>query len=136
MLEFDKEVHVLPPGRLPVSLRVPRWGDTAYIRWLWSDPTTMAAVGGPIILTDDQAKHWFERMVQPGSATDHYCLILTGANGPVGEISYHRLDKSTMTADFKHQDCQPRPGTGLCQGGHGLVSGGFLYPSAGAGSGG
>jgi RimJ/RimL family protein N-acetyltransferase len=85
-----------------VQLRLPRFDETAFILSLWADPETMAPVGGPIDLTYDeaQARRWYARMVDPGSGTDVYCLILDEASTPIGEVSFHRLDKDTMTVEF------------------------------------
>lgn len=83
-----------------VQLRVPRVDELTFILWLWADPETMAPVGGPVHLTDEQAQGWYARMVDPGSETDLYCLILDPASVPVGEVSFHRLKKESMTADF------------------------------------
>jgi RimJ/RimL family protein N-acetyltransferase len=92
-----------------VQLRPPTWAAMTFIRQLWSDPNTMAPVGGPIRLTDEQAKQWFKRMVQPGCLTDHYGLIFIECDRatlrhqdpcPVGEISHYNLDLNTMTANF------------------------------------
>jgi RimJ/RimL family protein N-acetyltransferase len=88
----------LTTGRL--TLRTPTWDDLPFILALWRDPVTMQPLGGPIELTAEQAHQWFTRMVDPGRPTDCYCLITNEANRPVGEISFHRLNPATMTADF------------------------------------
>ncbi len=88
-----------PPGR-PVQLRRPSPSDMRYIRSLWADPVTMESVGGPIYLTEGQSAKWFRRVVDPGSPGDCYRLICDEGGSPVGEISYHRMDFSTMTAEF------------------------------------
>lgn len=82
-----------------VYLRPPRRDEMSFIQVLWGDPETMAPVGGPILLTDEQAARWFKAMIQPGRPTDYYCLIFKARDRPVGEISYHGLDE-TMTAEF------------------------------------
>jgi RimJ/RimL family protein N-acetyltransferase len=78
-----------------------------FIRWLWSDPETMEPVGGPIHLTDDEARRWFAYMIDPGSATNSYHLILDGENRPVGEVSFHRLDVDSMTAELNIKVAAP-----------------------------
>jgi len=83
-----------------IKLKKPEWNDIKFIQWLWSDPETMKPVGGPIILDDQKAKVWFERMIAPGRHTDSYRLILNQDLISVGEISFHRLIPETMTADF------------------------------------
>ncbi len=75
-----------------VTLRPPRWDEMSFIRRLWSDPDTMAAVGGPCDLSDERARDWYGRMVDPGSREHCYCVIFNESEGPVGEISFHRLD--------------------------------------------
>lgn len=57
-----------------------------FIRWLWSDPETMKPVGGPIHLTDDQARRWFAQKIDPGSPTDCYRLIFNEENKLIGEL--------------------------------------------------
>lgn len=83
-----------------VSLRVPQFEDMDFIQQLWADPETMAPVGGPVYLSNDEALEWFARMVDPGSPGDCYRLILDPDGSPVGEVSFHRLDMRTMTAEL------------------------------------
>lgn len=83
-----------------IWLREPTLDDLKYIRCLWGDPETMAPVGGPVVLDDQQARAWFARMVSPGSPGDCYRLIIDQAGDPVGEISFHRFDPETRTADL------------------------------------
>lgn len=83
-----------------------------YIRWLWSDPETMEAVGGPVILTDDQADRWYESMIAPGRPTECYRLILDDDGKPVGEVSFHHLDRDTMKAMFNLKIAHPERGKG------------------------
>ena len=83
-----------------ISLRHPVREDLGFIRSLWSDPATMEAVGGPIVLEERQAGEWFARMVDPGSATDCYFLICRGSSGPIGEVSFHRWDAGARSADL------------------------------------
>ena len=94
-----------PPATGPMHakaalLRQPSWADMEFARCLWADPETMEPVGGPIRLTDEQLHKWFHRMVEPGNPRDCYRLICDELDQPVGEISYHRLDVHTMTAEF------------------------------------
>jgi RimJ/RimL family protein N-acetyltransferase/8-oxo-dGTP pyrophosphatase MutT (NUDIX family) len=83
-----------------ICLRPPRWGEMSFVRWLWADPDTMAPVGGPILISDEDAKKWYARMVDPGRSTDCYCLIFSEENKPVGEISFHRWNPEHLTAGF------------------------------------
>jgi len=95
-----------------IQLRSPMWEDMAYIRWLWSDPETMEPVGGPVILSDDQAQRWYETMIDPGRPTDCYRLILNEAGNPIGEVSFHQLDPGTMTAKFNIKIANSERGKG------------------------
>jgi RimJ/RimL family protein N-acetyltransferase len=95
-----------------IQLRPPQWDDMHFIRWLWSDAETMEPVGGPVHLTDDQARRWFARMVDPGNPTDCYRLIFDPKNQPVGEISFHRLDVDSMTAELNVKVASPERGKG------------------------
>ncbi|MBU1356067.1 MAG: GNAT family N-acetyltransferase [Candidatus Edwardsbacteria bacterium] len=83
-----------------LTLRSPRPDEMEYIQKLWADPLTMAEVGGPIHLTDEQAEKLYARMISPGSETDRYFLIFNQNDQPVGEISFHRYDPSSGTAEF------------------------------------
>ena len=82
-----------------IALRTPVWEDMEFVRRLWNDPATMAP-GAPFVMSDEQAREWFARVVEPGSPSDRFCVILGSAGISVGEISYHRLDPRTQTADF------------------------------------
>lgn len=83
-----------------VVLRTPTPADLPYIRGLWADPETMREVGGPIEMSEEQARRWFERMVDPGSDRDRYFLICDKRGTPVGEVGFHRYDPAQRTAEF------------------------------------
>ena len=83
-----------------IYIRPPKPEEMDYIIKLWADPLSMAEVGGPVHLTEEQATKWFSRMVSPGSKTVRYFLIFNQSDQPVGEISFHRYDLSTGTAEF------------------------------------
>lgn len=83
-----------------VKLKIPQWEDMEFILKLWADAETMAPVGGPVLLTDEQARRWFERMADPGNLKDCYRLILNKSDEPVGEVSCHRMDRESMTGEF------------------------------------
>jgi RimJ/RimL family protein N-acetyltransferase len=85
---------------LRIQLKTPTWEDMQYIRWLWSDPETMEPVGGPVLLSEEQAQRWFEYMIDPGRPTECYRLIINEAGKPIGEVSFHDLDPDAMTAMF------------------------------------
>jgi RimJ/RimL family protein N-acetyltransferase len=81
-------------------LRSPSPDDLPYIRKLWADPGTMKDVGGPVVMDEEKSRRWFERMVDPGSATDRYFLICGADGNPLGEASFHRYDPVTKTAEL------------------------------------
>ncbi len=83
-----------------ISLKIPTKNDLDFIRWLWADPQTMEPVGGPIELTAEEALNWYAEKILPGSRSDDYRIILYEAKVPVGEVSFHRLDLNTMSAEF------------------------------------
>lgn len=83
-----------------VILKRPLWSDMEFIRALWNDPVTMREVGGVVRLSDEQTVNWFARKIDPGSDSDGYWLIYDVTNRLIGEISFHRLVRATMTADF------------------------------------
>ncbi len=98
-----------------IQLRKPQWKDMQFIRWLWSDPETMEPVGGPIQLSEEEARRWFEEKIDPGSQRDCYQLILDQENHPVGEISYHHLDPESMTASFNVKIAHAERGKGYAR---------------------
>lgn len=81
---------VLAAGVL--SLRPAVRADLPFISWLWTDPETMAAVGGPLAVTAARMERWFSAMVDPGRPSDLYLLILAKDAQPIGEASLHRFD--------------------------------------------
>lgn len=107
--------YLMQPAEKQIELRVPAWSDMPFIRWLWSDLETMKPVGGPIHLTDEQARLWFARMIEPGRPTDCYRLIFNEKNEPVGEISFHRLDPARMTAELNVKIASTMRGKGYAR---------------------
>jgi pyruvate,water dikinase len=98
ILEPGMPSNTLQGGRN--YLKPPRLEDLEYIRALWADPKTMEAVGGPVVLDEEKARKWFERMVDPGSPHDRYYLICDCKGSPVGEASFHRYDPAAKTAEL------------------------------------
>ncbi len=97
----------------PIRLRPPRWDEMAFVKRLWSDPATMAAVGGPCELSNARTREWYARMVDPGSREHCYCLILNEQDRPVGEVSFHQLDESMhATLNIKVLACERGKGYG------------------------
>ena len=87
----------------------------SFIRRLWADPETMRPVGGPVLLADGEAAAWYARMVDPGRATDCYCLIRLLDGTPVGEISFHRLNPDEMSADLNAKVLASARGRGIAR---------------------
>jgi len=98
-----------------ILLKQPSWADMEFIRRLWQDPETMEPVGGPIRLTDEQARAWFHRMVDPRNSGDCYRLICDEHGQAVGEVSCHRLDLATMTAELNIKIASQFRGRGFAQ---------------------
>jgi RimJ/RimL family protein N-acetyltransferase len=84
-------------GRGAVRLRVPARDDLAFIRQLWSDAPTMAPVGGPVVLSDEDWELWFARYIQPGSPDRAYWLVISQGR-PVGEIGFGQFDGAERAA--------------------------------------
>ena len=51
-------------------------------------------------MSDEEAEKWYSGMIDPGSDSDFYCLIFDNDDEPIGEISFHRYDHKTKTAEF------------------------------------
>ena len=83
-----------------VHLRCPRVDELSFIRTLWGDPETMAAVGGVADFPEPKARDWFARMVDPGQAANCYCLIFNQEDVPVGEISFHQWVPEARSAEL------------------------------------
>lgn len=83
-----------------VYLRQPKFSEMKHIQFLWGDKATMEAVGGTVELTDEKAKLWYGKMIDPGRETDRYFLIFNNADDFIGEVSFHRYNSGTKTADF------------------------------------
>ena len=83
-----------------VRLRAPRVDELSFIRALWADSETMASVGGPVAFAEAEVREWFARMIEPGSPSDCYCLILNENDTPVGEISFHHWDPDQRSAEL------------------------------------
>lgn len=99
-VRLDPEVSRIVLKGKRVVLRPPSLEDLPYIRSLWADPATMKDVGGVVLRTEEQMHAWFRRMVDPGSDTDSYFLIVPKNGAPAGEASFHRYDHRTKTAEL------------------------------------
>lgn len=113
-MEFHPQMDQNQQNR-QIELRIPTENDMAFIRWLWSDFETMKPVGGPFHMTDDQARHWFSEIIDPGNPSDFYLLIFNEVNEPVGEISFHQLNSISMTAVFNVKIASKNRGKGYAK---------------------
>lgn len=98
-----------------VYLKTLQWEDMAFVRQLWADPETMAPVGGVVLLSDEQAEQWFNRMTDPANESDCYRLVVNEDGQCVGEVSSHRLDRATMTGQFNLKICHAHRRKGYAQ---------------------
>ena len=114
-----------------VTLRPPCCEEMPFIRTLWADEETMRPLGGPVTLTDEQAECWFTRMIDPGDEHNLYCLIFDEQNTPIGEVSFHRMDWGTMTADFNIKIIASRRRQGYGNEAMRLLLDYFFYPVGG-----
>lgn len=95
--------HLVPRDVLAgqsIRLRLPRPDELSFIRSLWGDRETMAAVGGTVEFPETRAREWYARMVDPGGPSDCYCLVLDRDDAPVGEISFHKWDPVRRSAEL------------------------------------
>lgn len=98
-----------------VRLKPPQWEEMAFVHFLWSDPETMKPVGGPQHMDDEQAKAWFERMIDPGNPGDCFRLIFNDQDEPVGEVSFHSFDRISGTAMFNLKVLDSEQGKGYAK---------------------
>lgn len=83
-----------------VYIKKPEFNELDYVSSLWADEKTMADVGGSIVFSDSRKPGWYKKMVDPTDGENFYCLIYDYEDNPVGEVSFHRYDEKTKTADF------------------------------------
>lgn len=83
-----------------IYIRPPRYDEVHYINKLWSDINTTGEIGGPFYLSEEKARIWFPKMVNPTDKKNYYCLIYDINDIPVGEVSFHRFDCKTKTAEL------------------------------------
>lgn len=83
-----------------MKLIKPDISQLEFIMDMWADKPTMKSVGDVVLLNEEEAHGWFRRMVDPGSPADCYRIIINDEEIPVGEVSFHRLNPETMTAEL------------------------------------
>ncbi|WP_427339829.1 GNAT family N-acetyltransferase [Caloranaerobacter sp. DY30410] len=86
-------------GRL-IYIKQPEFDELDYVSELWSDENTMKDVGGVVSFPKERRKDWYKKMVKPTDGKNFYCLIYNFENQPVGEVSFHRYDDDSKTAEF------------------------------------
>ncbi len=109
-----------------VYLRPPRLDELPFIRSLWADPKTMAAVGGTVDWPLARARKWFAHMVHPGTSDNCYCLIFNEKGTPVGEISFHRWQPEEKTAELNVKILAPHRRRGYARDALGVFLGYFF----------
>ncbi len=100
-------------GRVKIQLRHPRWEEMKHVRRLWEDPATMEAVGGVYRMEEDEARRWFEKVVDPGDGSHCYFLVFDEKGEAVGEVSSHRMDSETRVAEFNIKVLASHRGRGI-----------------------
>ncbi len=89
----------LRKGKL-AYIRQPKLDEFKYIAELWADYETMKDVGGNIVFEQSRWNSWYEKMIEPGDGKNFYCLIFNRNNKPVGEVSFHRYNRETGSAEL------------------------------------
>ena len=86
-------------GRL-VYIKKPEFNELDYVTSLWADEKTMKDVGGAVVFSSDRKPGWYKKMVNPTDGKNFYCLVYNYENNSLGEVSFHRFNDETRTADF------------------------------------
>lgn len=82
-------------------LKEPKLNDYEKIKNIWEDEDTMKDVGGVILLPEDKYIEWHENMIIKGKDRNRYFLIIDKeSSNCLGEISFHRYNINTKTADL------------------------------------
>ena len=84
---------------MSIKLVKPTYEQLEYTKHLWLDEKTMSDVGGTHELSDGQWWAWYQKMVMSTDSVNQYFQIYNG-DIPVGEISFHRYDVNTKSADL------------------------------------
>ena len=84
---------------MQIKLIKPTPKQLAYTKHLWLCEETMQDVGGTRSKTEKEWHEWYAKMVTPTDGCNQYFLIYA-EDVPVGEISFHRYDAETKTANF------------------------------------
>ena len=82
-------------------LKEPKLNDYAKIKNIWEDENTMKDVGGVVTISKKGYFKWYEKMIIKGKVRNKYFLIIDKvSNNCLGEISFHRYNVNTKTADL------------------------------------
>ena len=79
--------------------RKPDSNDYPYLKSIWEDPDTMEAVGGIFPITEEYFLKWLDSMTDTYKYKNCFYLIWT-ENVCIGEVSFHRYDRKTKTAEL------------------------------------
>jgi RimJ/RimL family protein N-acetyltransferase len=82
-----------------ISFRKPTGEDHKLVQGIWEDPDTMAAIGGVQPCSAAEYARWFESVLVKHAGANCYFLAFSG-NDCVGEVSFHRFDRETGTAEL------------------------------------
>ena len=103
MKSFDQNFN-LPEGNClkgkRVILRHPLFDELKFINELWTDSSTMEAVGGIVQWDMTRLKAWYRERIDPGGFSDCYFLIFKEDLIPIGEVSFHRWNPEQRSADL------------------------------------
>ena len=84
-----------------IVLVEPRITDWPYVKAIWEDPETMQDVGGIQELSEDRYESWFKKVIVDEKQKNKYYLIFDKKeNKCLGEVSFHRYDIGTKTAQL------------------------------------
>lgn len=98
-----------------VCIKQPDYDELDFITKLWADNETMKDIGGPVAFQDSRKKEWYEKMVKPTDGRNFYCLVYNLKDEPVGEVSFHRYDETTRTAEFNVKILSAHRGKGYAK---------------------
>jgi len=84
-----------------ILLVKPTINDYLFIKNIWEDEKTMLLVGGIQPLSKERFKNWYDYMFLEKKNENRYFLIMTKDKKEcLGEISFHRYDNITKTAEL------------------------------------
>ena len=82
-----------------LTFREPTIDDYNLVKRIWEDEETMAAVGGIQELSESRYASWYHNIIETGRDSHKYLLIFLDSNC-VGEVSFHRFDSATGSAEL------------------------------------